>query len=92
MKFEEIIALLQTIDSEDPGLNFLAERYDSACAFHVLVVLAKPPVLIDQMVVRNGIRNISYRCVDDGADFGNIPGLGGKEKEVWDTIRKATQG
>jgi hypothetical protein len=85
MQAETMIAMLASLDIED--LDWHAARYDSVVHFMGLIALAKPPSSLTYAEIRDHIVAISRRCVDDGADYGEIPGLGGEPAKVWRILR-----
>lgn len=80
--------LTRLIESDPTGIAWHAARYDSAYLFRAMMEVAQsdaadaesPQTASD---LRRTIAKIAAACLEDGADYGRIPCLGGPFVQLW---------
>ena len=76
--------------SVDPySLDFHAARYDSGELYRQFVYQYQDSGYRNRAAIRAEVRDIARACVDDGADYGFMPCLGGELGAVWSWLCRA---
>ncbi len=76
--------MLEALKSLNPSdVDFHAGRYDSGKLFQRLIEDANEGERID---FEWRVSEIAEACEEDGADWGNIPSLGGRPEKVWQAL------
>jgi hypothetical protein len=83
-----LIARLRSLNPDDRGLLYSAERNASAEEYRDLIRHLRPHVTDGRYVGRDNLftwlANIADACKGDGADRGFIPLIAGEPRAVWD--------